>query len=66
MSEEHLQDQADQADRAAPEKEAEERVSAAELRRRQQLGQTPGMFVDPPSGGAQEPDADTAGEPRRA
>ncbi|GAA1661052.1 hypothetical protein ACFQY4_17645 [Catellatospora bangladeshensis] len=58
MSEERLPDQ----DERAP-KEAEERVSAAELRRRQQLGQTPGMFVDPPSGGAQEPDADAAGEP---
>ncbi|BCJ76465.1 hypothetical protein CS0771_60090 [Catellatospora sp. IY07-71] len=60
MSEERLQDQTDQA---APKEEAEEQVSAAELRRRQQLGQTPGMFVDPPSGGGQEPDTDAAGEP---
>lgn len=60
MSEEPVKDQAEQT---APQNEATEQVSAAELRRRQQLGQTPGMFVDPPSGGHQEPDADAAGEP---
>lgn len=63
MSEERLPEQ---DEGAVPEEVAQERVSAAELRRRQQLGQTPGMFVDPPSGGAQEPDTDAAGEPRRA
>ncbi|MDI1461263.1 hypothetical protein QEZ54_09815 [Catellatospora sp. KI3] len=45
---------------------SERQPSADELRRRQQLGQTPGMFVDPPTGEAQEPDIDAAGSPTRS
>ncbi|MEV4411351.1 hypothetical protein [Catellatospora sp. NPDC049609] len=53
------------ADQEATTEQVEERVSADELRRRQQLGQTPGMFVDPPSGAPTEPGSDATGAPDR-
>lgn len=41
-----------------PAEQVERPLPADELRRRQQLGQTPGMFVEPTAGAAVDPDAD--------